>query len=390
VSAPLAGVRVLDLSRFVSGPLCTFFLASMGAEVFAVESPNPSPSRRLPPFALPEGGSSTDYVDGAIAIPFLKRARGKRSVAIDVTSAEGQRIVGDMATRCDVFVENSAPGTMTRFGLGYETLSSRHPGLVYCSISGYGRDAPDRPAMDNIVQAMAGLMAKTGFADGPPLRAGITVADHTTAVFAALGVVAALRSRDASGQGQLVDVAMLDVLTALVWDEPVDHYAAAGYPVRTGNADMRGAPINTYQCADGWVSVTCTSDTQFEKLCELMARPGLFEQFPNQRARAMGAQAVDAEIAVWTLPRKAADVERDFIAIGLPAGRVREPLDAADDPALATRELFEPLRHASADAPSGFRGARLPIVFDGRVDLAPAEPLGASTDAVLRELGLDS
>ena len=131
---------------------------------------------------------------------------------------------------------------------------------MYCAISGYGYDAPDRPAMDNIVQAASGVMAKTGFADGPPLRAGITIADHASATYAALGVLAALRQRDATGRGQLVDVAMFDVLTASVWDEPVDHYAAIGMPPRTGNADGRGAPINTYRCADGWISVTCTSD----------------------------------------------------------------------------------------------------------------------------------
>ncbi|MGQ0826239.1 MAG: CaiB/BaiF CoA transferase family protein [Actinomycetota bacterium] len=388
MSAPLAGVRVLDLSRFVAGPLCSFFLASLGAEVLAVESPRASPSRRLPPFALPTGGSSSEYAHGAIAMPFLKRARGKRSVAVDATHPDGQRVLRTLAGRADVFVENSSPGTMARFGLGHRELAADNPGLVYCSISGSGQQDADRPAMDNVVQALSGLMAKTGFADGPPLRAGITIADHTTAVFAALGIVAALRTRDATGAGQLVDVAMLDVLTALVWDEPVDHYAHVGLPVRTGNADARGAPINTYQCADGWVSVTCTSDTQFFKLCELMERAALRERYPDQRSRAGAAPAVDREIEAWTAARQAADVEDAFLSIGLPAGRVRDPVAAAEDPAIQARALLEPLRHpdAPADAPSGFRGARLPIAFAGRVDLAPAEPFGASTESVLREL----
>ena len=210
---PLAGVRVLDVSRFVSGPLCTFLLASMGAEVIAVESPRTSTSRRLPPFAHPDGGNTREYVDGAMSIPFLKRFRGKRSVALDITRPEGAQLVRTMADRSDVLVENSRSDAMQEFGLAYEQVAALNPRLIYCAISGFGYDAPDRPAMDNIVQAASGVMAKTGFADGPPLRAGITIADHASATNAALGVLAALRQRDANGCGQLVDVAMYDVLT---------------------------------------------------------------------------------------------------------------------------------------------------------------------------------
>jgi formyl-CoA transferase len=242
--------------------------------------------------------------------------------------------------------------------------------------------------MDVIVQAVSGAMAKTGFPDGPPLRAGITIADHTTATFAALGIVAALRQRDLTGKGQLVDVAMLDVLTALVFDEPVDHYAATGVPVRTGNADARGAPINAYRCADGWVAVTCTSDGQFERLCGLMGQPELLTRFPDVRARAGGARELDAAIEAWTATRPAREVEQALVAIGFPAGRVRDPIEAAADPAVQSRELLEELRHPDAplDRPSGFLGARLPIVFAGRVPLPAAERFGASTDAVLLEL----
>ena len=180
-----------------------------------------------------------------------------------------------LVERADVFVENSKPGTMQQFGLGHEQLRAAFPRLVSCAISGTAKPTSERPAMDVIVQAASGAMAKTGFPDGPPLRSGVTIADHTTAMFAALGIVAALRQRDHTGVGQVVDVAMLDVLTALVFDEPVDHYAASGVPVRTGNADARGAPINSYRCADGWVAVTCTSDGQFERMCALMGQPEL-------------------------------------------------------------------------------------------------------------------
>jgi crotonobetainyl-CoA:carnitine CoA-transferase CaiB-like acyl-CoA transferase len=389
VIAPLDGVLVVDVSRFVSGPLCTFFLASMGAEVLAVEPPVPSASRRLPPLAAPGGGSTAQYEDGAIAMPFLKRARGKRSVAIDITRPEGQELVRTLAARADVFVENSRRGTMAAFGLDHATLAAANPRLVTCSISGYGQDGPDpdRPAMDNIVQAVSGLMARTGFADGPPLRAGTTVADHATATFAALGIVAALHQRERTGTGQVVDVAMNDVLTAFVWDEPVDHYAAIGLPARTGNADARGAPINTYRCADGWISVTCTSDAQWQGLCERMGRPDLATAYPDARARAAGAREIDAAVEAWTSGLAARAVESEMHAVGLPAGRVRDPLEARDDPQTGARGLLEPLRHAESppDSPSGYLGPVLPIAFAGRVPLAPAERLGASTAAVLRD-----
>ena len=248
---------------------------------------------------------------------------------------------------------------MVGFGLGYEQLAASQPELIYCAISGYGYDAPDRAAMDNIVQAASGVMAKTGFADGPPLRAGITIADHASATYAALGIFAALRQRDATGRGQLVDVAMLDVLTASVWDEPVDHYAAVGMPPRTGNADGRGAPINTYRCADGWISVTCTSDRQWQKLCDLMERDDALERWPTVRERAGGAADIDAAVEAWTSTRPVREVEAAFLAIGLPAGRVRDPIEAAGDQQLRDRGLLMDLRHPSApeDRPSGFLGA---------------------------------
>jgi len=371
VSGALDGIRVLDLSRFVSGPMCTFFLASLGAEVIAVEPPEPTRSRRLAPLAHPDGGATTDYVDGAIAMPFLKRARGKRSVAIDITHPDGQRLLRKIAEQSDIVVENARPGGTAKFGLGYDDLRALNPRLVYVAISGYGQDGPDLPAMDNIVQAASGFMARTGFPDGPPLRAGTTIADHSTAMFAALGALAALRHRDATGAGQLVDVSMLDVLAAQVWDEPVDFYARTGRPLRSGNADARGAPINTYECADGWISVTCTSDRQWVALCERMGRPGL------EREHA------DAAVAAWAKTRPVDDVERILLECRMPAGRVRDPLDAL---ALAREDLLEDLRHPDAPEPSGFVGPRLPITFAGRVDLAPAEVLGASTEAVLREL----
>jgi crotonobetainyl-CoA:carnitine CoA-transferase CaiB-like acyl-CoA transferase len=173
-----------------------------------------------------------------------------------------------------------------------------------------------------------------------------------------------------------------------VWDEPVDHYAAIGMPPRTGNADGRGAPINTYRCADGWISVTCTSDEQWQQLCDLMGRADVLDRWPTIRERAGSPREIDTVVEQWTESRPVRDVETAFLRIRLPAGRVRDPIEAASDPALRERGLLSELRHpdAPADRPSGFLGASLPILFTGRVALPPAEMLGASTDEVLRDL----
>ena len=391
---PLSGVRVLDVTRFVSGPLATFFLASMGAEVIAVERPAGEQSRLLAPFGRPDGGSSATPVDGGMSVPYLKRGRGKRSVALAIDGPDGRDLVRRLAGAADVFVENSRPGVMSRLGIGYDDLSALNPALVYTSISGYGQRGPrsGAPAMDQAVQAASGLMAKTGLPDGPPVRSGAAVADFTSAAFAAMGVVAALRQRDQSGRGQHVDLSMLDVLTALVWDEPVDHYAASGVPVRTGNADPRGAPINVYPALDGWVAVTLTTSEQWAHLVVLMDRPEWAVTLPTIRERAQHAAEIDEAFALWSRTLPAEEVERLLIGIGVPASVVRDPVAARDDEQLAFRGLLEPLHHPAASEPSGFLGPRLPIAFEGRVErLAPAELLGTSTTAVLTEwLGLDS
>jgi crotonobetainyl-CoA:carnitine CoA-transferase CaiB-like acyl-CoA transferase len=183
---------------------------------------------------------------------------------------------------------------------------------------------------------------------------------------------------------------MLDVLTALVWDEPVDHYAASGVPVRTGNADPRGAPINVYPTRDGWVAVTLTTTDQWRQLVVLLGRPEWVEKLPTIRERAQHGDEIDDAFAAWSATLPSSEVERLLLEIGVPAATVRDPVAAVEDAQLAHRELLEPLRHPSASEPSGFLGPRLPIAFPGRVEhLPPAELLGTSTDAVLTDwLGL--
>jgi CoA:oxalate CoA-transferase len=392
----LAGVRVVDVTRFVSGPLSTFWLASLGADVLAIERLAPDPSRSLPPIAAPEGGIRTEPVADGISVPYLKRFRGKRSAVIAYETPAGAALVRALAAHADVFVENARPGVMGNYALGYDDLRAANPRLVYVSLSGFGQDGPDalRPAMDQVVQARSGVMAKTGFADGPPLRAGSTIGDYLGATFAAFGAVAALRRRDVTGEGDHVDVAMLETLSALVWDEAVDFYAATGRPVRTGNADPRGAGIDAYECRDGWISMCPTSEEQWRLMAELVGHPEWTTDWPTIRDRSAHADDIGAGMRAWARGRTALDAESALLAIGIPVSIVLEPAETAEDPHLQHRHTLEPLRHpdAPADQPSGLLGPRLPIAFAGRVEhLTPAERRGTSTDAVLREwLDLDT
>lgn len=393
--SPLSGVLVVDLGRIVAGPFCSFLLASLGATVLRVEPPGGDVSWRTPPFVGPGGQvSAGGRAPEEISLPHLKRDRGKRSVVLDYATEVGRALLLELVDRADVLVENFRPTTLEPLGLDYETLSARNPRLVYCAISGYGLSGPRRdwPAMDIAVQSTSGLMARTGFADGPPVKTGATVGDQVPAVYAALGVVAALRQRDRTGRGQLVDVAMHDVLTSLVWDEPIDWYEQQGLPERWGNADLRGGPLNTYRAADGWVSLTVAHDGHWASLCEVMGRPDLRAEVRTLAERRRQLPRLDREVAAWCAGRPAAELAGRLRGAGIPAAEVASPLAARTDPQNLHRRTLRPLHHpATPAADSGFLGTAFPVrLGDHEPPLTPAEVLGSSTRSVLGDLlGLD-
>jgi len=388
---PLSGIRVLDLGRIVTGPLCCFFLASLGAEVIRIDPPGGGIDWRFPPFAGPGGVHEGSRGERDLSLVAMRRGRGKRSITVAIDREEGREILRGLAAASDVIVENFRPGVMEALGLGYAELRAVNPRLVYCAISAFGQHGPyrDRAGMDLVVQAMSGMMAKTGFPDGPPTKAGVTVGDQVPSILAVAGILAALRSRDRDGVGQLVDVSMMDALVSMVWDEPVDLYHRRGVPDRTGNADPRGAPINAYRTRDGWITMVLASAAQWPRLCALIGQPEWSEapEFAHG-SRAAHAREIDEAIERWSSVRSTEDAETLLAREGLPVGAVRPPWSAPDDPHVAARRMLEPLRHPDADAPpTGFLGARLPIVLsETRLEVAPAEPLGASTERVLAEL----
>jgi crotonobetainyl-CoA:carnitine CoA-transferase CaiB-like acyl-CoA transferase len=392
---PLEGVRVVDASRIVSGPVCAWLLASLGAEVIRVEAPGGDVTWQAPPWIGPEGVHRGVRGPRDLGLSPLRRGRGKRSVVLDLKREAGREVFRRLLAASDVLVENFVPGALARLGFDDTALEAANPRLIHCAITGYGPDGPyaRRSSLDLVVQAVSGLMAKTGFPDGPPTKVGATVGDQVPAIYAALGVVAALRQRDRDpeGRGQKVDVAMLDALVSLLWDEPLDEYARRGVPERVGNGDPRGAPLDVYATRDGWVAVVVSSQQQWEGIAKRIGRPDLCERYPSPAERLRDRDAVNAIVAAWCREQATEDVIEHFIALGVPVGPVRGAFSAVDDPQVRHRGALVPLRHPESDAPSGYVGPAFPVRLS-RADTStpPADPLGASTDAVLREvLGID-
>lgn len=386
---PLEGIRVLDLSRVVSGPTCAFALAALGAEVIRIEPPGGDITWRSPPFVGPEGVHRGERGPRDIPLSPLRRGRGKRSVVIDLRNEDGRALFRRLVAVADVLLENFRPGVMETLELAYPALARINPQLVHCSITGYGHDGPyrDRPSMDLVVQAVSGLMAKTGFPDGPPTKVGVTIGDQVPGLYAALGILAALRDRDRSGSGQFVDVAMLDALIALLWDEPLDEFEARGVPERVGNTDPRGAPLDVFRCADGWVAIVVGGEQAWRRMTEVMERPDLYSAYPDLRTRLANRDAVQAGVADWCREHERAEIVRALSEIGVPAGPVQSPWSGRRDPQVAHRGALEPLRHHDLESPTPYLGPVLPIRLSrSALDTTPAEPLGASTESVLREL----
>jgi crotonobetainyl-CoA:carnitine CoA-transferase CaiB-like acyl-CoA transferase len=279
---------------------------------------------------------------------------------------------------------------MERLGLEYQALAAVNPRLVYCAISGYGLTGPyrDRMAMDIAIQAASGFLARTGFPDGPPVKAGPTVGDQVPAVYAALGILAALRQREQTGLGQLVDVGMFDVVASLVWDEPIELYDEVGLGVRWGNSDPRGGPLNVYRTSDGWVALVVGSDTHWEHICALMDRPDLAVYGATLADRTRHLDELDQVVAAWCLGQDTVALAHALGEAGIPSSPVVDPIELRHDPHVAARGTLADLVHPAApDRPSGYLGTSLPIRLSAFTAApAPAETLGASTDQVLSEL----
>jgi crotonobetainyl-CoA:carnitine CoA-transferase CaiB-like acyl-CoA transferase len=395
---PLAGLVVLDLSRFLAGPYCTLLLAGLGAEVVKVEPPGEGdPYRARPPLAGPEGVGFARRTPGDVGVLFLHRARNKKSVTLNLRHPEGVALFGRLCARADVLVENFAPGTLEAMGLGFPTLQGFNPRLVLCSVSGFGQDGPRRDwrAYDPIVQAMSGIVAQTGEPDGPPLRAGLLVSDTTAALYGVIGILAALRARETTGQGDWVDVSMQDGSFFLMPDA-VEFLAAGVAPRRTGNTHAAGAPFNVYRAADGFVSVCAVTERDRENVLAAIGRPELARdpRFAGGPAIIAGARReLDDLVGAWIAKRPVMESVHILQAHKVPASPVPGVDELVDDEHLHAREMVVDLEHPDHGRIPGARALGMPIKFrhhPARFD-APAPALGAHNGEVYgRLLGLDA
>jgi crotonobetainyl-CoA:carnitine CoA-transferase CaiB-like acyl-CoA transferase len=383
-SAALSHLRVLELSRVLAGPWAGQLLADLGAEVVKVERPGTGDETRGwgPPWlAGPEGAARESAY-------FASTNRGKRSVTIDLSRPEGQALVRRLAARADALVENYKVGTLARWGLGYEDLAAVNPGLVYCSISGFGQSGPyrDRPGYDFLVQAMGGLMSVTGEPEGPPLKVGVALTDVLTGMYAATAVLAALAERARSGRGQHVDLALLDVQVAALANQAEGFLATGRAPGRLGNAHPSIVPYQAFRTRDGHVVVAVGNDAQFARLAAVVGRPELARdpRFETNAGRVEHRDALVPILAAALAARPTDAWVRALDAADVPAGPINDLAQVFDDPQVRHRGLRLDLPRAGrAPVPvvaSPVRLSRTPVQH------APPPGLGEHTREVLVEL----
>jgi crotonobetainyl-CoA:carnitine CoA-transferase CaiB-like acyl-CoA transferase len=376
----LSGVRVLDVTTAIAGPLAALVLSALGADVIKVERPIGGDDTRAwgPPFW--QGESAT----------FLAMNAGKRSLAVDLDQPLGGEIIRRLVERADVFLQSLRPGVAERLGLGVEAVRNVNPSIVYCSIGSYGRTGPlaDRPGYDPLMQASAGLMSLTGEPDGPPTRPGFSYVDQGTGMWGVIGILAALRQRAESGHGAVVDASLYE--TALGWVAyPIAGYLASGVvPTRLGSGISILAPSRLFETADGWAMITAANDRFFARLCDALGVPQLAAdpRFATNPQRVANREAVDELIAERTRHLETAELVALLERAGVPVAPVRDIAEVVAHPQTEAIGIIEGLPH---DRIEDLRLLGLPLNLDGRrLPLAGAPPtLGEHTRAILEDLG---
>lgn len=340
---PLAGLRVLDLSRVLAGPWCTQILGDLGAEVIKVEHPERGDETRHwgPPWAEGPGGRESAY--------YLAINRNKRSLVANLDDPDDRALVRRLAEEADVLVENFRPGTTARWGLDYASLAPANPGLVYCALTGYGSTGPDahRPGYDVAIQARAGWMAVTGPPEGPPMKVGFALADIVTGQMAAIGILAALQARHRTGHGQFLEVSLFECALAALVNVAQAALVTGQEPPRWGNAHPTIVPYQPFPTADGWLVVAVGNDAQWRRLCRVLERPHWADdpRFATNPARvAHRAELVPALEALFrTRPRAAWQAALD--AADVPCAPVQSVREALDDPVVHARGALWRMDH---------------------------------------------
>lgn len=368
--APLAGLTVLDLTVALAGPFATFLLAGLGARVIKVENPDaPDPCRQNPPYLGREGVSLGRRQPADVSVSALNRLRGKYGVTLNLKRPGARDVFADLLRQADIVVENFSAGTLDRLGVGYEFAKAINPRVIYCSISGFGASKATGTgtgkAMDSIIQALSGLMMTSGGPGDPPVRVGVPVADLLAPVFGVIGILAALRQREATGAGQQVDISMLGVLTSLVAVEPFDLLESCGIPTRTGRVVPRLTPFGIYESADGYVAICAPMEQLARGVFAAIGHPE-FERdprFATRDARVAHVEEMTAHIEAFTRTVPTAALVPLLEGHGVPAAEVRSPAEAVRDSRVLARGETARLEHPSFGHVADVIGMGVPITF---------------------------
>ena len=381
----LEGIRVLDLTNVLAGPLCTYQLALMGAEVIKVEVPGSGDLAR-------QLGNDPELNRHKMGASFLAQNSGKKSVTVNLKTEAGKAVLLQLVRSADVLVENFRPGVMNRLGVGYDRLSAHNERLVYCAITGFGQRGPlkDAPAYDQIIQGLSGMMSVTGDAASGPLRAGYPVTDTFSGMVGAFAIVCALMQRNASGRGTFIDVAMLDsALVAMGW--VVSNYLIAGtQPRAQGNDNFTAAPSGTFRASDGLLNISANKQEQFEALAYAIGREDLLgdPRFAEREARKRNRAALTTEIEASLAKRTTLEWEALLSKAGVPAGRVLEVAAVLASEQIDERNLLQTFDEVG-DLGRSVNVLKTGFRFDSSGPHADRPPprLGEHTDEVLTALG---
>jgi crotonobetainyl-CoA:carnitine CoA-transferase CaiB-like acyl-CoA transferase len=386
----LSHIRVLDLSRVLAGPWCAQSLADFGADVIKIERPGTGDDTRHwgPPYLKTPGGTDTRE-----AAYYLAANRNKRSVTVDIATPEGQRIIRELAAQSDVVLENYKVGQLQKYGLDYASLKAVKPDLIYCSVTGFGQTGPyaQRAGYDFIVQGIGGFMSITGERDsqpgGGPQKAGVAIADLMTGMYSTVAVLAALAHRERTGEGQYIDMALLDVQVAMLANMNSNFLASGHAPVRWGNAHPNIVPYQTFQTSDSWIIVAVGNDGQFRKFVEAGGRPELAddERFSTNPARVRNRDTLVPILAEMVRTRGKHEWIDALEAAGVPCGPINDLEEVFENEQVVARGLRVDLPHPSGGT---VKLVRNPIRMSVSPPQATSHPptLGEHTDSVLRDL----
>tara|TARA_Y100001933_G_scaffold259621_1_gene309947 strand:+ start:1615 stop:2790 length:1176 start_codon:yes stop_codon:yes gene_type:complete len=385
---PLDGLVILDLTRILAGPTCTQLLGDLGAEVIKIESPEGDDTRGWgPPFALDAAGRPTD-----LSAYFLSSNRNKKSVAVDLNDPAVRKALHALAGRADVVIENFKPGGLRKYGLDHETLCKAYPGLVYCSISGFGQTGPnrDKPGYDLMAQGYAGIMSITGEAGREPMKVGVGVADIVCGLYAATGILAALRHRDVTGEGQHIDLALVDATMSWLTNQGLNYLTSGVSPTRAGNAHPNIVPYQVFSTADGYVIVAVGNDSQYARFCDYLGRPdwATDPRFATNTARLAHRDTLVPMIAAVLKTRTMQDVIERLEARKVPVGPVHTVAQALESDQAQARGMTITLPAPQTGAGevrligNPLRFSRTPVSYRS----APPS-VGADTEAVLGRRG---